>query len=163
MGVLLETDLLGGDFLSTGLFCSGTLGPHLSSLLPILRLPSASSRVFLPLSTTLQLPLLAPCTGHHAVVWDSGPPRTGAVLWKAGLPRPVIVAHTCVTCGSPAPFPGLLLDSAHCNPVSHSKSWQGPSHVTQEARPALSRAQHILFAPVQSVAMLIMWQPRVLA
>lgn len=57
--------------------------------------------------------------------------------------------------GSPAPFPGLLLGLAHW------KSQQGPSHVTQEARSALSRAQHILFAPVQSVAMLIMWQPRV--
>ena len=29
-------------------------------------------------------------------------------------------------------------------PVSHRKSLQGPSHVIQEARPALSQAQHIL-------------------
>ena len=68
-----------------------------------------------------------------------------------------IVTQTCVTWGSPAPFPGLLLGLAHW------KSLQGPSHVTQEVRSALSRAQHILFATVQSVAMLIMWQPRVLA
>ena len=155
----LETGLLGQVVASSarGLVCARSLGPRLSSLLPILS-PPLASREFLPLPMTLQVPLNSwpSYTGYQAEVWGSEPPRTGAMSW--------------MTLGPVLPVGSQLLSQGcfwarYIVPVSHRKSLQGPPfNVIQEASPALSQASTFCHAPVQSVAILItchLWQPRV--
>lgn len=99
----LETDLSGGSFLSRGLSCSSTLGPHLSSLLPLAQsslsfFKSVSSTTHDSAASTQLLALLhrVPCCGLGL---------------RASQDRSGVMddTHTCVSNGTPAIFPWLLL------------------------------------------------------